>query len=89
MAVRLTRDGQERRDRLLAENKCLGCEHERKEGERWACGLCWSCFNSATYRIRRKFLTREELIRTGQMLPPYQKTRMSDLIFPRRARKQG
>lgn len=67
-AIRLTEQGQQRRDRLLAENRCLGCEKQFEEGEGKSLGLCQTCYNGTIYRINKKKVTRRELIRTGELL---------------------
>lgn len=69
VTVRMTKEGAERRDKLLAEGKCLGCERKLKEDDTVRLGLEDTCYQAALRAIKARKTTKSELIRNGKMLP--------------------
>jgi hypothetical protein len=68
--VRVTEEGRKRIERLLAENRCLGCEEPFADGEKVCCGQCTTCYPASMKGIRNHKVSRNNLIREGKMLSP-------------------
>lgn len=58
----------ERRERLQAAEKCLGCEEPLGETRSFR-GLCGTCYRGARYRLRKGQVTEAELVEDGYLLP--------------------
>lgn len=68
VVIRMREEARERRDRLIADGRCLGCE-ESCEGRQVRCGLCPACYQMALKAIRLGKVERKDLVREGRMLP--------------------
>jgi len=68
--VRVTQEGQERADRLSAQNRCLGCEMVHEDGSKVRCGLCDTCYQGVQNAVRRKKVSKSKLISSGHMFAP-------------------
>lgn len=68
--VRIGRKAKERRERLLKEVRCLGCEKQLTERDVVRRGLCSACYQSTLVAIGRRTLSEVEAVRTGVLLPP-------------------
>lgn len=64
--VSLDEETAERRDRLVAEGKCLGCGKYAEGGARGACGKCYAATRRA---IARGQTSEVDLVRLGLLLP--------------------
>lgn len=69
VTVRISQDAQTRRDKLVSENRCVGCEKKFEADEKVSLGLCQECYNAIYYRINKKQITKNQMIREGRMLP--------------------
>lgn len=68
--IRLSEEATKRRDRLLAENRCLGCERKFRDKEIKRCGQCHCCYQAVLRKEEDDPKIREQLIREGKMLNP-------------------
>lgn len=68
VTVRVPEEVQREVDRLVAENRCLGCEKEFEADEKRSCGQCPTCFSASYRAINRGDVTRNQLIREGKLL---------------------
>ncbi len=68
--IRVPKEARERRERLVAEGRCIGCEEAVTEGVRVRRGLCSTCYATAMNHIRKGKITEAELMRQGYLLPP-------------------
>ena len=69
VAVRIPDDVLKRRDAMVSQGKCLGCGRDIEEGEKKTCGQCSTCYPATAARIRLKKVNRNDLIRSGELLP--------------------
>lgn len=76
VTIKSSKAADDRRDRLLEEGQCLGCERaflRDKDGkvvERVTCGLCSTCYNAVLRKEKKNKGIRKELAREGKMLSP-------------------
>ena len=82
VVIRIRKEARERRDKLLAEDRCLGCE-EPNADRQIRVGLCPACYQMALKAIRAGKITRNDLIREGRMLPRRPGGRKPDNPFRR------
>lgn len=68
--VKLTKEAASRIAKLLAENKCVACECEHRDGDKVVCGCCSSCYQAQANAMRTGKKTLRELIRDGERLIP-------------------
>jgi hypothetical protein len=85
--VKVTDEGQERVDRLSAEARCLGCEETLSGKVR--CGLCDTCYQGTRNAIRKKQVSRNDLIRSGHMRVPQTGGRKPKNEFTRSLQRRG
>jgi hypothetical protein len=65
--VRLTAEGQKRREQLLSDRKCLGCERSI-EGIETTRGLCNGCYQAMRRAVKRGKATEQLLLKQGRLL---------------------
>lgn len=70
VAVKITPEGQARRDRLQRADCCLACEEKFEEDDERKCGQCKTCYPATRAKIRAGKLTAEQKIASGEMLEP-------------------
>lgn len=68
--IRVPKEARERRDRLVSEGRCVGCEQEITGTMRVTRGLCATCYVTAMNHIRKGKITEAELMRQGYLLRP-------------------
>ncbi len=68
--IRVPKEARERRDQLVEDGRCIGCEEPLAEGTRVTRGLCATCYATAMNHIRKGRITEAELMRLGYLLPP-------------------
>lgn len=83
VTVRMTKEGEERRDLLLAEGKCLGCKKKLTDDDVVRLGLCDTCYQGTRRKIRARKITKSQLIREGKMLGKGQQGRPASNDFTR------
>ena len=66
VAVRLTKDGRERRERLENKKKCFGCEIEFTANMAVRRMLCPACYEAALRAVRAGKITWLDLIKQGK-----------------------
>jgi hypothetical protein len=64
--VKLTKEIQDRVQRLSAERKCLACQRDLVAGEKVTCGCCVQCYQIQSYAMRKGFVTLRSLIASGE-----------------------
>lgn len=69
VAIRISKAGKEKRERLLANNCCLICEEQLETGKKRR-GLCTACRQFVRRMIARGERTEESFIRNGELLEP-------------------
>lgn len=71
--IKVTKEGQERVERLIAADFCLGCEQplKRDEGGKLihVCGQCKTCYCATRRAIRAGRQRFEDLVRDGFAIP--------------------
>lgn len=67
--VRISKEVQERIDRLRAENRCLGCEEPILDTDRVRRGLCSCCYGGVRHGLRKHTVTEKRLMEDGHLLP--------------------
>lgn len=70
VTVTITPAGQERRDRLLRADCCLGCEKKFAKDEERRRGQCKTCYAATMAKIRDNKITAQEKIAAGELLEP-------------------
>jgi len=68
VTVRVPEDVQREVDRLVAENKCLGCHQPFRDGQKRTRGQCSTCFSGSYRAIEKGKKTLNQLIREGKLL---------------------
>lgn len=68
VAIKISAAAEKRRDELIAEGKCLGCEKKLVDGVAVRRGQCPACYSATLRNIGRRKVTRNELIREGSLL---------------------
>ena len=68
--IRIPQEAKERRDRLVAGRRCVGCERELVLTKKVQRGLCPTCYSATRKAVRNRRITDEELLRRGRILPP-------------------
>lgn len=58
-----------RRDQLVVDQKCLGCE-KRQSGKTYRRGLCDACYGAVQRALAGGRVTEEELLKQGRILQP-------------------
>ncbi len=72
MKVKLTKEGEERYNRLRSENKCLHCGEPLVPGEKVVCGCHVGCDQSQRNAINTGRTTQNQLIKEGKRTIPYE-----------------
>lgn len=67
--VQMTPAGKARRDKLLSEGKCLGCEKKLPQDEQVRAGQCECCYTAMLRAEKAGKVKRASLIREGKALP--------------------
>lgn len=68
VAIKVPAAAEKRRDELKAASKCLGCERKIEAGEQVRRGQCTACYTATMRNLKRRKVTRSELIREGRLL---------------------
>jgi hypothetical protein len=70
VAIRITSEGAARRDKLLADGKCLGCQEVTEADEQMRRGLCEACYSAFRRALAKKLVQERKLIKDGRVLAP-------------------
>lgn len=74
VTIKLSPAAERRREQLLEQGRCLGCERELLKDETGKvietvrCGQCAACYSATRRRLAKRRVTKSELIREGLML---------------------
>lgn len=69
VAVQLSPAGKQRRDQLLSNGCCLGCEKKHAPKAQVRRGLCTACYQAVNKALDKRRFTQTELVREGKLLP--------------------
>lgn len=69
VTVRISQEVLEKRDALVSNRQCTGCEKKLKPKERARCGQCEACYPMTLKKIKARKITKSTLIRDGKLLP--------------------
>lgn len=68
VTIRISAEAEKRRDRLLKEGRCLGCEKKLESGEVVRRGQCVACYGATLRGIAKRRFTQSDMIREGKWL---------------------
>lgn len=68
--IKVTPDGEKRRDKLISQNCCLGCGEPFAKGEEGKRGLHVRCYEAFRRAVKKGIATDRQMVREGKMLSP-------------------
>lgn len=67
--VKISKEVQERIDRLAAEHRCIGCEEVILETDKERRGLCSTCYSGVRNAMKKHGASEKRLMEDGHLLP--------------------